>query len=84
MEAIDALLDESLSVPEFRRRYYDYYVDVLPEWALTDKQRQFFGAAQEKLDWVDDDPDAESRRAGWVGYREFIAWLRDWRDSFPQ
>ena len=82
MKAIDALLDEGLSMPEFRRRFYDYYVDVLPEWALTDKQRQFFGTVQEKMDWVDEEPDAESRRAGWIGYGEFIAWLREWRNSF--
>lgn len=78
--AIDALLGREISVPEFRRRFYDYYIDVMPESALTDSEHEFFGAVQEKLDWVDEEPDAESRRAGWIGHGEFIAWLGTWRD----
>mgnify|MGYP007127696968 CR=1 FL=1 len=82
MGSIDAVLGRRISVPGFRSRYYDYYVDVLPESALTDADRDLFAAVQEKLDWVDEAPDAESRRAGWIDYDEFIAWLRVLRPRF--
>lgn len=80
IKAIDALLGRDISVPVFRRRFYDDYIDVVPESALTDPEREFFAAVQEKLDWVDEEPDAESRRAGRIGHGEFIAWLGTWRD----
>ena len=79
LEAIDGFLRGEMAVDEFRRRFYDYYVDVLPEWALTDRERRFFGAVQEKLDWVDEQPDAASRADGWVDHAEFQRWLSDLR-----
>jgi hypothetical protein len=81
LNSIDMLLRNEISVPEFRARYYDYYVDELPEWALSDDEEEFFGAVHEKLDWVDKTPDAESRKAGWIDHEEFKSWLRIHRDS---
>jgi hypothetical protein len=38
---------------------------------------------QEKLDFVDaSEPDAESRRYGWVGPEEFRRWLIEKRKAF--
>lgn len=84
LAAIDSLLGGQIDVPEFRRRYYDYYIDVLPEWALSDHERAFFGAVQEKLDWTDEKPDELSRRAGWIDFAEFKAWLSEEREAFAE
>lgn len=82
LNAIDAFLRGELTFPEFRERYYDYYIDQLPEWALTDRERDFFSEVQEKLDWVDRNPDYESRRAGWIDYEQFTTWLRVEREAW--
>ena len=65
---IDEFLRGETSVEDFRTRFYDYYIDVLPEWALSDRERDFYGSVQEKLDWVDRAPDALSRADGWIDH----------------
>lgn len=84
LSAIDAFLREDLALSEFREQYYNYYIDQLPEWALTDRERAFFGAVQEKLDWVDLKPDLESRNAGWIDHDQFTTWLRVEREAFVE
>ena len=76
---VDRFLPGESEFAEFAQRYYDHCVDTVPGHALSDEQRQFFFAVQEKLDWTDADPDDESRRYGWITPREYVRWLREAR-----
>lgn len=76
---IDSYLNGSCSFSEFNSEYYNYYTDVMPEWALTDQERSLFFAIQEKLDWVDARPDNLSRQDGWIDVAEFREWLESLR-----
>lgn len=76
LRMIDRLLRGEWTVPEFRERYYDFYLEV-PSSAFDDEQDcDFFSLVHERLDWADADPDKESRRYGWVTYDEYVDWLR--------
>jgi len=79
---IDALLEGELAFPTFARTFYDYYIDAMPETALTEREREFLSTVQERLDWTTENPDRESRQYGWVSNDEYLAWLRDARISF--
>ena len=82
LERIDWLLNGDLSVLEFREQYYDFYLEQVPDESLSDRDAQFFGAVQEKLDWTDENPDSESRSDGWMNHNEYIEWVRDYRQSY--
>lgn len=79
---IDALLAGEITVPEFEARYYDFYVEEVPDDALSNREREFFGYVQEKLDWTSDRPTAEDRRCGWIDHLEYVEWLRRQRRRF--
>jgi hypothetical protein len=76
---IDRLLSGDMSFKDFSRDYYSYYLDGLPDEALTDQQHEFFSAVHERLDWTGEAPDEESRRYGWMDPGEYIDWLRGQR-----
>jgi len=84
LDRISKLLEGVWSVPEFRSNYYDFFVDGVPEYELSDAEEEFFSRVQEKLDVVDEDPDPESRRHGWIDYREFARWLAAELESFRE
>jgi len=74
LDRVERLLSREYTVAEFRRRYYDFYLEV-PEEALTDSEHMFFGFLQEMLDWTAEAPSSEDRQHGWVDHEEFIAWV---------
>ncbi len=74
-DMITHLIEGNWSVEEFRDKYYGYYLEEVPESALTDAEVGLFGAIQEKLDWTDPSPDKESRKYGWMDNREFVKWV---------
>ena len=69
-------------MPEFEKRYYLYYVEEVPGEALTDRESEFFGYVQEKLDWTAEDPPLEDRRYGWINHAEYVEWVRHLRDCY--
>lgn len=71
------LIDGSWDVPTFEKAYYDFYVSRVPDCALTDREHEFFGFLQERLDWTDAAPDVESRRYGWQNHVEYRAWAAE-------
>lgn len=75
LSMIEKVISEEWSIPEFRTHYYDYYLEEVPDNHMSDHDLSFFGAVQEKLDWVDSKPDLESRTAGWIDYDSFLKWL---------
>jgi hypothetical protein len=77
LEKIDALLGGEIEVEEFEAAYYDFYLESVPEDALTDRQHEFFGMVQEKLDWTAPSPGREDRRYGWIDHEEYVVWLRE-------
>ncbi|NIR46333.1 MAG: hypothetical protein GWN99_17940 [Gemmatimonadetes bacterium] len=72
------------SVSEFDRSYYDYFLDEAAPESLTGRELEFFGAVQEKLDWVDESPDSESRSYGWMDHQEFREWVKEELARFLQ
>ena len=69
---IERLLSGEWSVDKFRDEYYDYYLEEVPDDALSDSDSQFFGYIQEMLDWTARDPPPEDRQYGWMNHAEFI------------
>ena len=76
IDMINKLLSGEWSVPKFRSKYYDFYLEEVPDEALSDKDASFFGSIQEKLDWTDESPDNESQQFGWLNHKEFIQWVQ--------
>ncbi|MBE9156080.1 hypothetical protein IQ265_04420 [Nodosilinea sp. LEGE 06152] len=64
LSMINTLVAGKYGVPEFEKDYYDFYLDEVPNSALNDEESEFFGSVQEKLDWVDENPDSVSRSYG--------------------
>ncbi len=70
---IDRLVSGEWSVPEFEKQYYFFCLIQVPDDALPDdRDFAFFAMVQEKLDWTNAAPDAESR------------WLCHSRDRTPR
>ncbi len=74
---IEEVLSENCSVSEFRRKFYFYYLDDVPDDALSKKEEEYFNTVQEQLDWVDEHPDDESRSFGWMDEPQYVEWLRE-------
>lgn len=81
LNKINRLLSRELSVPEFRKEYYDFYLE-LPDEALSDEDAKFFGSVQEKLDWTSENPDLESQNYGWMNYNQYIKWVQDYQELY--
>lgn len=76
LEKIEKLIENKMSVSEFEKEYYMFYVDKVPDNVLTDYDSDFFGYVQEKLDWVAEKPDDEERKYGWINYDEYVEWVK--------
>ena len=70
-------LDREWSVQDFRQGFYDYYLEDVPDEDMSRSEREFFNAIQEKLDWVDENPDDESRGFCWIDNIQFLNWLSE-------
>lgn len=84
MERIERLLRGEWSVPKFRAEYYDFYLEQVPDESLTDKDAEFFGYVQEKLDWTHENPPPQDRSDGWMNHDEYIEWVREHRQLYSQ
>jgi hypothetical protein len=71
------LISGGLSVPQFRDRYYDFYLEEVPDDVMSDRDYEFFGKLHEKLDWTGPCPSHEERSWGWIDYAEYIAWAKE-------
>jgi hypothetical protein len=76
LEMINRLLSGEWTVPEFRDNYYNFFLEKIPDDALSEDDWEFFGAIQEKLDWTDPIPDPESQKDGWLNYGQYVDWVR--------
>jgi hypothetical protein len=76
LQMTEKLLREEWSVPDFRTRYYDFYLEKAQDDALSEANWDFFGAIQEKLDWIDEKPDPESKNYGWLNHDQYVLWAR--------
>lgn len=82
MSLVDRLVSGDLSVPQFREAYYDFYVEEVPEDAMSDRDYEFFGGLQEKLDWTSPFPSDDERVWGWIDYEEYVGWVKRERDKY--
>jgi hypothetical protein len=73
---INSFLDGSWTYDQFAETYYWFYLDKVPEGVLTVYDHDFFGMAQEKLDWTTEAPDTIERHYGWMDREEYRDWLR--------
>jgi hypothetical protein len=71
------------------------FASVYPGWyfaffrirdeELSPHDLEFFTEVQEKLEYTHyEDPDADSRRDGWIGSDEFRTWLTEHRRKLDQ
>jgi hypothetical protein len=70
------LASGELSVPQFQEMFYDYYIEKVPDDAMADRDYEFFGTLQQKLDWTDPAPLDEDRLYGWINHEEYVAWAK--------
>jgi hypothetical protein len=76
MDLVLQLLSGALTVPQFREAYYDFYLEEVPDDALSDRDYGFFGELQEKLDWVSPNPSDDERVYGWISHEDYEAWAK--------
>ncbi len=77
LEMIRKLVDGESTVPEFEKAYYLFYLEEVPEdGPLSDRDWDFFGLVQERLEWTDENPDEESRSYGWHDHRGYVEYVR--------
>jgi hypothetical protein len=76
---LDALIDEYLagatSVEEFGAAYSRYYLEGVPDTALSPEQFDWYGLVHEKLEWTANTATVEERQLGWMTPGEFRTWL---------
>ena len=75
-EMIDRLTSGEWSVEDFRRAYYDYWLEEVPTDLLSPEEETFFSALQERLDWTTEQPTEEERRHGWINEQEYTDWVK--------
>ena len=75
LQMIEKFLDGRLSFEQFEEQYYPFYVDAVPDGALSDSEAAFFGTVQERLDWTAEAPPPEDRAYGWINRSEYRDWL---------
>lgn len=83
LSRISNLLEGEWDVPTFQKNYYFYYLNEVPDGALTTNESLFFSSIKEKLDFTDEKPDEESRKYGWINHQEYIDWVREKVKSLP-
>lgn len=84
LNKISNLLEGKWDVPTFEKEYYFYYLHEVPDNALTVDESLFFAYIKEKLDYVDENPDEESRKYGYINHPEYIEWLREKMKELPK
>jgi len=74
--AVDELLAGSIDAPAYVRRFYEYYVEVVPDDGLTEREFDLFGSLHEALDWTAPGPSDSDRSDGWLDYDEYVQFAR--------
>jgi hypothetical protein len=82
LNMVDSFLAGATSWADHERIFYSSYMD-LPEDALSEEAHDWFGEVCERIDFTGPDPDAESRRYGWIDPDEYRVWLRTKRAEYP-
>ena len=70
------LVEGRIQLADFESRYYDFYIEQVPDSALTEREHEFFGLIQEALDWTTVSPTVEDRGFGWMDEREYRDWVQ--------
>jgi hypothetical protein len=79
---INRLLAGAWTVDEFRRAYYDFWLEEVPHGILSDDEEEYFSGVQEKLDWTSPAPTDEEKQHGWLTPEEYVDWVRLQRIGF--
>jgi hypothetical protein len=77
LELLSRFLRHEDDFATFYETFYFHYADDLSDESLSNEDWHFFGAIHEKLDFVAEDPDPQSRKDGWISVGEFRGWLGD-------
>ena len=84
LNKIQKLLSKKYTVQGFEKDYYHYYLDQVPEGALSMIEHTFFGLVQENLDWTGDSRTEEDKKEGWFSGSEYILWLKKSTQDFQE
>jgi hypothetical protein len=82
IDMIDRLLVGAWTVEEFRREYYDFWLDGVPRGVLSDDEEEFFSDVQERLDWTTLSPTESAKQYGWLTHEEYVDWVKLRRIGF--
>lgn len=78
---IQYFIDNTINIDDLRGNYYYYYLESIPDIELTYLEQNYpairktIYKVQEKLDWVDKNPDEESKSYGWINETEFYSFV---------
>ena len=75
-EMIGRLVSGEWSVKDFRRAYYDFWLEQVPTGLLSSEEEDFFSAIQEGLEWTTEQPTEEERGYGWMDEQEYVDWVK--------
>lgn len=79
---VEELLSKRLTVEQFEAKFYLYYVDEVPEDALSETEDDFFFSIQEKLDFTAEAPSQVDRSYGWIDHNDYVAFVRSEYEKF--
>ena len=82
LDKVEHLVGGRWSVPEFEAQFYHYFLDEVPEDALSDRENEFISCLQENLDWTDAKVDQQSRGDGWGDHAQYVAWATRALEAF--
>lgn len=79
---VDTLIDEKITVEEFREAYEVLFNVERGDDELTDEEVDYFGVIHTKIDFTHRDPDPESIEVGYINYEQFLSWLKKYRKAW--
>ncbi|WP_018997422.1 hypothetical protein [Hirschia maritima] len=80
---IQQFLTGTFSYDDLFEKYSEFYLEVVTDEELDEMPKieyMFFSEVHDKLYWVDEKPDDESRSFGWIDYDQYKTWIVEKRD----
>lgn len=82
-QKIQNLLEKKWDVSKFKDEYYFYYINNVPDDALTPDEDLVFGDIQTKLDYITNKPGKDSQH-GYITPEEYINWVKNKIEELPK
>ena len=74
-ELVARFLEKKADFGTFQADFADYFLERIPDSAMSPEELEYYGAIHEKSEWTALDPPKSDRKHGWIDESEFSAWL---------